>query len=227
MQRKREGPGWGRVVVVNHDPRTHGAPTRVAPIGAALGGWRRLGWCFARPAPACSSPDSLMDVRGAARREPSVDPAPARRFPGSLVSRRSGESVRVKEGGWFDAASRLGTVIDRLRSLGMRPAFDNAFAVRACSRRNSNISLDFEKCDLIPMRQIQGARWKHALAADFVSAGNSRAFRIIDEGSEHEPQAHALIASLHGDGWGRYLGRTGPLPLGRHSPDFAWTAPIR
>ncbi len=110
---------------------------------------------------------------------------------------------------------RMSVSVNRLRELGVRLAIDDAGAGFASLRHILQLEPDLIKLDLSLIRDIHLDVSKRALAAGLISFARESGATVIAEGIERSAEATALIDLGVDIGQGYYLGRPGPLPLGR------------
>jgi EAL domain-containing protein (putative c-di-GMP-specific phosphodiesterase class I)/DNA-binding NarL/FixJ family response regulator len=121
--------------------------------------------------------------------------------------------IEVTEHAPIDHYKRLITALDRLRTLGVRLAVDDAGAGFASLRHILRLAPDFIKLDRTLIDGIQSDRSRQALAAGLISFAEHIDATIVAEGIEQEAQVEMLTSLGVGYGQGFFLARPGPLPL--------------
>jgi EAL domain-containing protein (putative c-di-GMP-specific phosphodiesterase class I) len=121
--------------------------------------------------------------------------------------------VEITEHAPVDDYRRLNESINRLRSLGIRVAIDDAGAGFASLRHILRLSPDFIKLDRSLIDGIGYARPKQALAAGLISFAEKMESTIIAEGVERGDEVRALAELGVEFGQGYFFAQPASLPL--------------
>lgn len=137
--------------------------------------------------------------------------APFRRAMDSVDAKRV--VVEVTEHMPVQDYDALNAALDRVRSLGVRLAIDDAGAGFASLRHILQLAPDFVKLDRTLIDDIERDRSHQALAAGLISFAQKIDATIVAEGIERNAQLRALRQLGVNCGQGFLLARPAPLPL--------------
>lgn len=126
--------------------------------------------------------------------------------------------VELTEHERIDDYEQLTTALDRLRSLGVRVAIDDAGAGFASLRHILNIRPDIIKLDIDLTRGIDSDPGRRALAVALISFAEEMGMTIVAEGVETDEELRTLQQLGVRLGQGYHLGHPGPVD-GDPDPD--------